>query len=87
MYETIVILNIADQVKCTRFDITSINSGPRNDACTRTCCDVHVAMHHISEIMLETVVVLSLGPSKDPDSDLQKAIVQMGSRTCRSINL
>jgi len=71
-HEAIVAWNIADEVKRKCFDTTSVKSVPRNDACilleqswTRTIlwCACH---HHILETMLEAVVVLSLGPSKDP---------------------
>ena len=73
VYEAAMAWNITNQVKCMCFDTTSVNTRPRNGACILLeqkmdkdmlwcpCC------HHILEIMLEAVVMLSLGPSKGPD--------------------
>lgn len=73
VYEAVIAWNISDQVKCMCFDTTSVNSGPRNGACILLEQKLDKDMlwcacrHHILEIMLEAVVILSLGPSQGPD--------------------
>lgn len=73
VYETAVSWNICDQVKCMSFDTTAANTGSWKGACILLQQKMQKDMlwlachHHILEIMLEAVVVLSLGVSQGPD--------------------
>jgi hypothetical protein len=72
VYEAAVAWNITDQVKCMCFDTTSVNSGPKNGACILLEQKLNKDMlwcacrHHILEIALEAVVMLSLGTLQRP---------------------
>jgi len=73
VHEAALAWGICNQIKCMSFDTTAANSGPRNGACILLEQKMQKDMlwlacrHHIFEIMLEAVVVLSLGVSQGPD--------------------
>lgn len=73
VHETLEAWGITEQVKCMSFDTTSVNTGLSRGACVLLEQKLGKEMlwlacrHHIFEIMLEAVVVKSLGVSSGPD--------------------
>lgn len=73
VFETVESWGITDQVKCLSFDTTSVNTGLRNGACALLEQKLQKNMlwmacrHHVFEIMLEAVIIKSLGVSSGPD--------------------
>jgi hypothetical protein len=73
VYEASVAWGICDQIKAMGFDTTSANTGRVNGACVLLEQKLQkdllwlACRHHVLEIMLEAVVVHSLGPSKGPE--------------------
>jgi len=73
VYETTLSWGLGDKIKCMSFDTTAVNNGLRNGACVLLEQNMDKQMlwlachHHIMEIMLEAVVVHSIGCSSSPD--------------------
>lgn len=73
VYDTAVDWDICDKVKCMCFDTTAANTGPRNGACVLLEQKMDKDMlwlacrHHVLELVLEAVVLHSLGSSTGPD--------------------
>lgn len=73
VFETIMSWNLREKVKCMSFDTTASNTGHRNGACILLEQKLEkdllwlACRHHILEMTLEAVVLLSLGPSSGPD--------------------
>jgi len=71
--EALVAWSITDHVKCMGFDTTSVNTGKQKGTCTLLEQKLGKNMlwlacrHHILEIILEAVVLHSLGVSQGPD--------------------
>lgn len=78
VYKASAAWGICDQIKAMGFDTTSVNTGRLNGACILLEQKFQkdllwlACRHHMLEIMLEAVVINSLGPSKGPEITLFK---------------
>ncbi|CAB0016747.1 unnamed protein product [Nesidiocoris tenuis] len=70
VFETLLQWDLLSKARGMSFDTTSSNTGRLNGACTLLEQKLNrepACRHHILEIMLEAVVLKSLGPSSGPD--------------------
>jgi len=73
VYEAALSWGICDRIKAMSFDTTAVNTGRLNGACVLLEQKMEnellwlACRHHMLEIVLEAVMIHSLGPSKSPD--------------------
>ncbi|CAH0382016.1 unnamed protein product [Bemisia tabaci] len=76
VYEAIDAWNLRDKVKSKCFDTASTNAGIHNGACinlerlmTRPLLNL-ACRHHIPELILESAITCSIGPTNQPEHNL-----------------
>lgn len=78
VFECAISWGLCDRIKAMSFDTTAVNTGRHNGACVLLEQKMQKDMlwlacrHHILEIVLEAVVMSSIGPSKSPDTAIFK---------------